>query len=337
MTFQKISLSLLLREKPSSLPLRILVTGTRGKSGLTALLCGLLHARGYAVWGKSTGTKALSFEEGVWRDIRRTAPASVEEMRWWLREIPSHVEAVVLENSAVHPELQPLAAQWLRPSAVLWTNALEDHQEIWGPGHDRAREVLLRGIPENTPVFLGRALFESPEVIEELKLRNCPCYGPAGESPAEDFRGERRKLLRQLWKVLELRGPFPENVRDPEEKRLMELPLGTLARIFEANDPASTRHALEELGWNPRECTLWFHNRPDRPGRFEAFRTLADLSWKRRILTGGHPFRRIPEWEFLGNPGIHDMLSLLEGNIFGCGNVKGLPLELVEHLERRSS
>ena len=68
----------------------------------------------------------------------------------------------------------------------------------------------------------------------------------------------------------------------------------TLARAFEANDPCSTRRSLEKLGWDPRECTLWFHNRPDRPGRFEAFRNLAELPWKNRFLTGAHPFRRIP-------------------------------------------
>jgi len=314
-------------------PLRILVTGTRGKSGLVASLCLLLHAGGYSVWGKSTGTRALSFEEGVWRTLRRTAPASVEEMRWWLRQVPSHAEAVVLENSAVHPELQPLAAQWLQPSAVLWTNALEDHQEIWGPGDDRAREVLLCGIPCNTPVVLGRTLFASPEIAKELEHRNCPCYPPVEESSEGDYRRERRQMIRQLWRVLQLREPFPEHVPDPAEKNLLTLPRGILARVFDANDPASTRQALKELGWDTRECTLWFHNRRDRPGRFEAFQTLAALPWRRRLLTGGHPFRNIPEWTFLGNPGGEEMLSLLEGNIFGCGNVKGLPMELLEHLE----
>ena len=316
-------------------PQGVLITGTRGKSGLVASLCALLHAGGYAVWGKSTGTRALSFEEGIWREIRRTAPASVEEMRWWLRQVPSRTEVVVLENSAVHPELQPLAACWLQPSTVVWTNALEDHQEIWGPGDSRAREVLLRGIPENTPVILGRSLFESPEIRSEMARRNCPCYGPLGEHGGGDFRRERREISRRLWSVLELRKPFPEYVRDPEEKNLLELPRGLLARAFEANDPASTRQALEALRWPPRECTLWFHNRPDRPGRFEAFESLAKAPWKRQILTGAHPFRRIPEWEFLGNPEVEEMLSLLEGKIFGCGNVKGLPLELLAYLETK--
>jgi hypothetical protein len=39
---------------------------------------------------------------------------------------------------------------------------------------------------------------------------------------------------------------------------------------------------------------------------------------------------------------VEEMLPLLEGNIFGCGNVKGLPLELLAYLdtkdlERKSS
>ncbi|HOO63363.1 MAG TPA: hypothetical protein PK364_05535 [Synergistaceae bacterium] len=317
--------------------LRLLVTGTRGKSGLVAYLCSLLHARGYAVWGRSTGTRALSFEEGRWKEIRRTSPASVEEMRWWLRQIPPHVNAVVLENSAVHPELQLLAAQWLEPTATVWTNALEDHQELWGPGDERAREVLLRGIPSNTPVFLGSSLLECPKILRELELRNCPHYGPEKALSPEDFREERRQLARQLWKVLELEEPFPDFPEYPREETLLILPLGMLARAFEANDPCSTRRSLEKLGWDPRECTLWFHNRPDRPGRFEAFRNLAELPWKNRFLTGAHPFRRIPEWNFLGNPQIEEMLSLLEGNIFGCGNVKGLPLRLMDFLERRAS
>ena len=316
--------------------LRILVTGTRGKSGFVAYLCSLLSAGGYAVWGKSTGTKALSFEEGTWKSIRRTAPASVEEMRWWLRQVPSRVEAVVLENSAVHPELQPLAAQWLQPSAVIWTNALEDHQEVWGPGNEGARRVLLRGIPWNTPVFLGRGLSGIPKLFEELERRHCPHYGPEKTPLPVNYREERRQLTKRLWQVLNLRKPFPDFGKAPQEKMLLDLPRGILARAFEANDPASTRNILEELRWNPEECTFWFHNRPDRPGRFEAFRPLTKLPWKRRILTGAHPFRRIPGWKFLGTPGIEEICALLEEKVFGCGNIKGLPLKLQEYLTEHS-
>ncbi len=315
--------------------LGILVTGTRGKSSFVRLLCTLLHRAGYRVWGRSTGSEALSFEEGVWRTLRRHAPASVEEMRWWLGKVSSAAEMVVMENSAVSPELQPLGGLWLNPRGVVWTTLGEDHQEYWGRGKAGALRALLKGIPRGVPVFLGEELSRQEEVLGELRRLRCSWYPPKELPQRWDFPTEHLHMALRLWEVFRLDRPFLKRVPTKSRELNLPLPEGGLAYAFEANDVETTGKRLATLGWDPRECALWFHHRGDRPGRMQAFAPLFGLSWKEKFFTGAYPFRSLQGWRFLGNPRPETILSLLKGNVFGCGNTKGLPWEVLKIAEEK--
>ena len=130
---------------PSSVPLRILVTGTRGKSSLVRLLHAGLLACGLRSCARITGVLPRELSPSGCRTIRRAAPAHVREMRWWLAQVPRGTDAVVMENSAVAPELQEAAGAWLRPTLVVWTTLRSDHAEAWGPGIEGAARALAKG------------------------------------------------------------------------------------------------------------------------------------------------------------------------------------------------
>lgn len=353
-----------LKEHVQGLPaVRILVTGTRGKSGAVRLLAAALAAQGYFVWARITGVIPLSLEPGGTRVIRRAAGAHVEEMRWWLGHVAREVsryretdssagkEAVVLENSAVAPELQALAGRWMNPTLVVWTNARADHEEVWGPGIERAFRVLLGGVPPHVPVACGGELIADVARIGAMKARGCLPFGLSDADGAPLFweirsgghawpdstavlaacirLGLDLELSRRAWEAL-----------SPSlgEFRVFSLPGCSgggvsLASAFAANDPESTRVLWETLRWLPEETTLWYHHRMDRPARYRAFLPwMRSLPWKARWITGPAPFRSSREFLRLGTPSPEEMLGRLSGRVFGCGNVAGLPLELLQRI-----
>ncbi len=176
-----------------SIPIRILVTGSRGKSSLVRLLSAALVSFGLKVRGRITGVlpRELLPGDGVLCPLKetlllRSGPASVEEMRWWLSTLPRGTDAVVMENSAVAPELQSLAFRWLQPGCTVLTNIRPDHEEIWGRGgRENAAYALCSGIGDTRetvctehPVVLPRSVAEKPCVHRVLSARRCrllPC------------------------------------------------------------------------------------------------------------------------------------------------------------------
>lgn len=322
---------------------RILVTGSRGKSSLVRLLCAGLEACGVSPWGRITGVLPRQIGPGGERLIERTAPAHVEEMRWWLGQVPPGA-SVVLENSAVAPDLQPLAARWLVPCLVVWTNARPDHPEAWDPGEEGAARALAAGIPEGCPVAAGReALPWVRRLLPRSPLREARPEEPLfGEAP---FGAENRGLALAALEGLGLDGASARRgmvALPPDVADYRVLPLGAarLASAFAANEPESTERLFEATGWTPEETTLLYHHRPDRPGRLAAFLPwIVRRPWREVVFSRDRSFwgrfapRRGPgglgTWRDL--TGGEDLARWVEsrGRVFGCGNVAGSPLELL--------
>ena len=127
---------------------RVLVTGSRGKSGTVRLLHAAMQEAGLLSYARITGVVPRELGPNGIRTISRSSGAHVEEMRWWLRRLPASAQGIVLENSAITPDFQELAGRWLRPDLTILTNTLPDHQEVWGPTRSCAAEVLVAGIPK---------------------------------------------------------------------------------------------------------------------------------------------------------------------------------------------
>src|SRR5512142_1503534 len=91
-----------------TVPIRIHVNGTRGKSTVTRLVAAALREAGIATMAKVTGTAPrLILADGSERPIVRRTPANVREQAWLLRQARrAGVTAVVAECMAVRPDLQ---------------------------------------------------------------------------------------------------------------------------------------------------------------------------------------------------------------------------------------
>lgn len=305
---------------------RILVTGSRGKSSLVRLIfCGLA-VKGLAVRGRITGVLPRELSPAGERLIVRRSPGHIEEMRWWLRQIPAGVEALVLENSAVRPELQGMAARWLRPTLVVWTNARADHQEVWGEGREAPEDALLRGVPAMVPLVAGGELAGSPRLLKILENRGQKVIiAPHNENFRLSNLGIARKAL-EVAGCLDAASEGAMALLPPDvgDFRLF-CPDGatSMAAAFAANDPESTAALFSLLGWHEAETSVLFSDRRDRPARRAAFEAFLGRGWREMLrLDGKEDLDYIFRW-------------MRGKRVFGCGNIAGAPLALLQELTRR--
>ena len=329
----------------ASIPIRVLVTGSRGKSSLVRLLHAGLASLGVRSWGRVTGVLPRELSPFGERIVERTSGGHVEEMRWWLKQVPPGAGAVIMENSAVTPELQGLAARWLAPCLIVWTNARADHQETWGPPVRDAERALLEGIPRKTVVAAGGEVAASVFVREELQRRGCTLESVDSTGDARgDFARENLGLASRVLSILgqdaalalPAMASLPPDIAD---FRLVETGGGLLASAFSANDPESTARLWDGLGWEAGETVLLYNHRSDRPLRLRAFLPWIEaFPWREKLLMGDAAFSfpgRIPfERTRLESPGDLGRLIQSRRRVFGCGNVAGLPLTFL--IERRS-
>jgi hypothetical protein len=322
---------------------RVLVTGSRGKSSIVRLLFAVMQARGLETYARITGVVPRELgPEGV-RSISRSAGAHVEEMRWWLGQLPASAQAVVLENSAITPEFQALAGRWLKPGITVLTNTLPDHQESWGPTRVCAAEVLAAGVPKQGRVVLPVSLASDARLLELLARRRCQVMfaRPAG-ADGEDYQAVNLGLALAAAEQLGLAAaPALQAMRlvprDRYDFHVASHNGAEVAMAFSANDITSTRELFRTLTWSPAETRVIYNHRADRPGRLRSFVDwLGQMPWREVMIIGDRPHQRHRFARYIEVENGQGLLRQFQpgDRIFGCGNIAGLPLSLAAVLGR---
>jgi poly-gamma-glutamate synthase PgsB/CapB len=322
---------------------RVLVTGSRGKSSVVRLLYAVMHAAGLRTYARITGVVPRELGPDGSRNISRSWGAHVEEMRWWLGQLPATTQGIVLENSAIAPDFQHLAGRWLRPDITVLTNTLPDHQELWGPTAACAAEVLAAGIPRQGRVVLQTSLEDDHHLLGLLGRRRCQLIfaGPAG--PAE-----KHYLAANLGLALCVAEQLGF-AADPALQSMLRVPPdrydfhvancggAEVAMAFSANDITSTRELFRSLLWTPGETRLIYNHRADRPGRLRSFvHWLSQSQWREVLIIGDRPGMRPASAHYVDIKNEQGLRRLFQpgDRIFGCGNIAGIPLSLAAVLER---
>jgi hypothetical protein len=317
--------------------IRVLVTGSRGKSSVVRLLHAAFVALGLSPRSRITGALPRELTSEGTLLIERSGAPHVEEMRWWLRQVPQSAEAVVLENSAIAPELQGLAARWLHPGVTVLTNAYEDHQEAWGTTRADAAEALALGVPRGGLVVLPTSLATDAMLLAPLARRDCRLEfaAPVPGIP-QSHRAINVGLALKTAQLLGLNAArslkaMLELEPDPFDFRVLRRGPVELAMAFAANDVTSTRNLFESLRWSPEDTRLLYNHRSDRPARWRSFRGwLSPLPWREVIIMGDRPLRKPAGARHERRRDLNALLgSFASGDrVFGCGNLVGLPLTL---------
>ncbi len=290
----------------AAVPLRIAVTGTRGKTTVTRRLAAVLTEDGRKVLTKTTGSEAAYvLPDGTVQKIRRRgAPSIIEQKHLLRRGAKSGVDVVLAEVMSVRPENHQVEIHGiLRPHLVLVTNFRVDHMEAHGKTREEVASVLALDVPPGS-----RALVPAGELEEAFRDRVVEAGGevevvPEGEArlPASCLpaggAGEFGPNLDLVWAASRSLGVSEEVIRNGFRKAQDDVgalrswryrPDGgsdpwILVNAFAANDPDSTLGiydritAAEDLA--PESCTGLLSLRSDRGDR--------SLQWAEALEAGG--------------------------------------------------
>ncbi len=139
-----------------SIPHRIHVNGTRGKSSVTRLIHGALCEGGIRTIAKTTGSAPrVLLEDGREIPIYRARGANIiEQVRVFAFAAKRKPQAMVIECMAVMPEYQWVAEHRMVHSTIgVITNARPDHLREMGPTVQNVARSLCNSLPSNKVAY----------------------------------------------------------------------------------------------------------------------------------------------------------------------------------------
>ena len=273
----------------SSIPLRIHVNGTRGKSSVTRLVAAGLREGGLKTFAKTTGTAPRVIDpEGKDRIIHRLRLPSIGEqvrlLRYFASEKP---DAVVIECMAVQPQYQWIAEhQMIKSHIGVITNVRPDHLEEMGPTEEDVAYSLCNTIPNEA--LLITAEDQKPDILKAVAKQNnsqVVCSDPTSVSQKEiDLFTyiEHRSNVAIAIDVCEKAGIDRQTALNgmhkvkPDVGALVVWDLMIKESTYKfvngmaANDPVSTlgiwNSINDRYGLGKKTC-IFFNSREDRPRR----------------------------------------------------------------------
>jgi len=142
----------------ASIPIRIHVNGTRGKSSVVRLIAAALREHGLAVYAKTTGSLArLIAPDGTEFPVYRPGMTNViEQLRILAIAAREGARAIVIECMALRPSLQSLCElKMIRSTHGVICNAWPDHLDVMGPTERDVALALLGTCPVGGTLFTG--------------------------------------------------------------------------------------------------------------------------------------------------------------------------------------
>ncbi len=355
-----ISLAFLVYEKAGlnrnikKLKVRVLVTGTRGKSTVTELIRAGLSSK-YSAVSKVTGTiPEITYPDGTVSVIRRKGGARVQEQIRTIRNaVLAKADCLSLECMSVTPALLQLETHILRPQIFVITNIRNDHREHLGTNPDLHYQYYCAAIPQNSVVFTADEI-NFVHIDTAAKAKNSRAVLAVNDAAMDNADIRNKTLAEAVCAYLGVDGK--EEIAKCSENKgksggLIRLRSGaSLIDLFSANDIDSTLKELEALpGYDEfTSISVVLNSRSDRPLRSDDYiKWMAELKKLGRIfLLGSHSgyvkrnlirkgvevenvFRLSPE------KAAADLGSSAEngGLIATVGNIKGEGFQFMEHIQ----
>ncbi len=275
-----------------TIPVRIHVNGTRGKSSVTRLIAGALREHGLKAYAKTTGTlPRMIMKDGREFPIYRPSGANIiEQLRIISLAASQHADVLVVECMALQPNLQSLTElKFVRATHGVITNARADHLDVMGPGERNVALALLGSTPRKGKLFTAEqdylTEFEAACRDRQTELHT---VGSSDIDAVTDEEMSRFSYVEHKENValalrvcvslgvpreVALKGMW--NAR-PDFGAMQEFHIDFFGRKvifingFAANDPESSeriwRMALDKYGYLKRKIMV-LNSRADRPDR----------------------------------------------------------------------
>jgi gamma-polyglutamate synthase len=156
-----------------TIPTRIHVAGTRGKSTTTRLIAAALRAGGRHVVAKTTGSEPRLIlpdgRENIWP---RRGPATIREQMGFVRRAAQlNADTIVVECMAIRPEFIFASERHLiEATTTVITNTRADHLEDIGESTEASAQALAWSICANGQLIVS-AEAASPTLLVRAKAR----------------------------------------------------------------------------------------------------------------------------------------------------------------------
>jgi gamma-polyglutamate synthase len=308
-----------------SVPIRIHVNGTRGKSSVTRLIWSALRQADIPAVAKTTGAAPrLLLPDGSERPLKRRGKPNIrEQLRTLLLARRLCAKAVVLECMAIAPELQWAAEHSMAAATIgVITNVRMDHTEVMGCSWDEIAACLSNTVPRQSVLVVGNAslarcyrhcaavrettiVVADPTTIPSLTAaQHLVATGPqpAGDSWQHENQSIALAVTRQLGIADEVALTGIRNApADPGDSTLSTAICGAHSLpcldARSANDPESFLRTLsaflpdlEQSGAPTGSQLLVYNHRADRPHRLLDFaRVFPALRPAEVLITGDRP------------------------------------------------
>ena len=351
------------------MPLRICVTGTRGKSSTVRLITAVLRENGKKTIAKTTGSEAqYIYPDGTAHPVkRRGIPSIIEQKQLFEKAAQLHAECVVAEIMSIHPENHSVESQQIiKPHIVIITNIRPDHIDAMGKTTDEIAAVLALTITDNAVVFIPEKEIKPPlltAITEHRAKLVSVCEGKSAQL-IQKYPNITKTIFPEILDIILTISEYlniPENIIlsgiqsaqfdigafSVRECRLNEKQY-YFVNAFAANDPQSTAVLLQKTNeLLPPETHTYIgllNLRADRADRtIQWIQALSDgaSGWfKKLFLVGAHTHivkRRVQNTQRVKTapPGriLEQIFSQTDSEtvIFGFGNIGGMGKLIAEY------
>ena len=252
------------QKKVYSIPIRIHINGTRGKSSVTRLIGAGFRAGKIKAITKVTGTfPRLILADGSEAKIRRKESANIIEQLDIVKYCANNnADAMLIECMALQPQYQKITEEQMVHATIgVITNIRLDHLDVMGPGIKDVGKALSNTVPKGKILFTGED--KHYKYLEQVcKKRKTQFHRSVAEDITnEDMQGfkyiehkvnvalaldicehlgvDRKKALEEMKKMIPDEGVLVRNIVKEKGKRIH------FYNAFAANDPESS-----QMIWN---------------------------------------------------------------------------------------
>ncbi len=277
-----------LQSRIRTIPLRILVNGTRGKSTTVKIIHDILQKSGKNVFSKTTGdVPLLILPDGRQETIKRFAPASIIENIRILRKIAQHKpEAIILECMALQPETQRVLSRFIfKSNYTAITNIFFDHAEVMGPDIKETAQSIAECFHKDSLIILSD---KSQQLIKTQTHYHPNTLKVENKEFHHNFENIPKEIINENWSLISAIAAelnldtkivmecFAERWQSISSQIRIPLPQqkAEVWDLFSANDIESSKSFMQNrLGGNLFSGHLIFYLncRADRPLRTKYF------------------------------------------------------------------
>ena len=355
------------------IPLRITVSGTRGKTTVVRSLASILRLAGYQVLAKTTGSEArLILPDGTEEPIKRNGLTTIMEQKKLINKAKQlQAQCVIAEIMSIQPTNHLVETQQLlKPQMTLLTNFRTDHTDVVPDRQEAITAVFANDVFPDSAIILPEteANPQIREAIENKKARLIMAKSGIHSTINLPDNVLEKQIASNLDLVttaaLEL-GIEPDVIAKGIALAKMDIGNPLIFSIkeqnknlwfinaFAANDPQSTRQLVEQtealLSAESGSRIALLSLRSDRGER--------SLQWLRYLrgegrelfekvyLVGGHAQvlkRSLPTAVLVKQDDPRELTKLLITNhpdgsrVYGIGNIGGLGAKLVREWIRNA-